>query len=173
VIGVRLLELLMPTGLAWTYSSTSAYAKFVRATGAEFGRLVAFFREVRAQAIPGNATMLLPEWAELYEVDRSLSEDEQRNLVATYHTAVGDQSFAYLVEQFRKAGFDVTIDTIESPTSECGVEETGASECAGVGRIVTLIGTVKSEAARKAVMRVWHYHAPLHVIKHIKIEVAS
>ena len=168
--GARWLQALLPRGLAWQIAPGSSYERFVRATGMELERLAHFFREVRAQALPLHATLLLREWSQLFSLRGDLNDTERRQLATTYFTAVGNQSTAYVQEQFAKSGLPVQVEVFDSPSSECGASAIGG-ECFGVGQVIVLRGTVRSAKQLREALRLWEYYRPLHAVVHVEVEL--
>lgn len=172
MIAETILHRLLPKGRAWQVNPDSDFAKLLSCVAKEIDRLYEFYRELRAQARPKTATMLLPEWAESFGIDRSLPEYRQRALANAYFNLQGNQSVEYIQSRFDLAGYNtVLVLEIPSPTAECGLARVGVAECGGCEVVVTLVGSVPTVEDLNVVRRLWEYHVPLHRAKSFEVEV--
>ena len=82
-----ILSELKPKGKIWTYIFGSNYQKFVSAISKEFDRLHEYIANVRKQAIPANATDMLPEWVNIYGINQLLDDNKKRSLAKVYYSS--------------------------------------------------------------------------------------
>lgn len=136
----------------------SFYETFIKAASIEFARARTFFQDVLVNAIPGDAVDLLPEWVDIYQIDSTLSTADKQALALGFFTTRGNQELSYIQDRFDDAGLAaVTVGESQGSECQCGLAETGVTECGGSGAYMTLAGSVSAAEEIQALVLAEYY----------------
>lgn len=175
----RSLRLLFPSGFAWRLPGQ--LGTLVDALALSFDRQRLFFRGILAEALPGSAEDMLPEWYGALGIpyDASLDLIVRRARAEAAYSATGGQSFNYLEGRLQAELPNTYIE-------EAAIEDPGVAAIAGIGRAglmragspnplhaFSVLGTVETdEEYDRLVAILWRYF-PLHTGWVINVTVGT
>jgi hypothetical protein len=171
------LRLLMPRGRPWALAGDGE--KLFDGLGVTLERPRTAARSLLAEARPGTAVLMLPEWCLALGVkyDPTMSIADLQARLDAIDTALADMTLNELNGQMHKERPSVNImEMMTGNTSECGVAECGADECnstdsgSDIDPYQYLVyGTVQNDTEYARVLSVVQHYAPLHLIMQTSI----
>lgn len=105
---LRMLQHLLPNGLAWRTTVAKTLRKFFEGLSATIQNARDFIDLVYGDLFP-TTTRELTEWEAQFALDTQDSDDDRRSALAGAWQAQGGQSPRYLQDTMQAAGFDVYI----------------------------------------------------------------
>jgi hypothetical protein len=114
---LRLLQHLLPTGLAWRTTTTKTLRSFLDGLSATFQSAREFVDLVHNDRLPAY-TRELAEWEAQFGLEAQALEADRRTALASAWQAQGGQSPRYLQDTVRAAGFDVYLHEWWEPPNE-------------------------------------------------------
>jgi hypothetical protein len=176
------LRLLLPRGRPWLLPGDGW--KLAEGIGATLQRPRDAARSAIAEARPGTAVLMLPEWCDALGIkyDATLPVADMQARLAAQDTALGDLTLNEINEQIHRELplISVIEITIPAESSIAGEAECGAEEC---GSEVTgteinpyqymLYGTLKDEAEEARLIAIVQRFLPLHLTPQYTITLLS
>lgn len=181
-IATTALRLLLPRGRPWLLPGDGG--KLAEGIGTTLERPRTAARAAIAEARPGTALLMLPEWCDAlgikYDVTLPVADLQAR--LAAQDTALSDLTLNEINEQIHRELPNISVIeiTIPAESSIAGEAECGAEEC---GSEVTgteinpyqymLYGTLKDEAEEARLIAIVQRFLPLHLTPQYTITLLS